>query len=244
MPSARIASDHALDLASRAPVCDNMKILIVEDDGRIAHSIERALLSAGHRADIAADGVAGLDGATSREYDLILLDVLLPLLDGFSVSRELRRRSVQTPILMLTARDAVDDRVSGLDAGADDYLTKPFAAEELLARVRALGRRGGVPEGPLRVADLVLDRARHEVQRGERLIELTPREFELLEFLMRHAGQVVSREQILPNVWRNEANAGSKAVDLYMHYLRAKVDRDTARPLIRTIRGVGYMIRG
>ena len=221
-----------------------MNILIVEDDGRIAHSIERALLSAGHRADIAADGAAGLEDATSREYDLVLLDVLLPSIDGFSVSRELRRRGVQTPILMLTARDAVGDRVSGLDAGADDYLTKPFATEELLARVRALARRGGVPEGPLRVADLVLDRSRHEVHRGEHVLELTPREFELLEFLMRHAGQVVSREQIFQNVWRNEANAGSKVADLYMHYLRAKIDRDTSRPLIRTIRGVGYMIDG
>jgi len=221
-----------------------VNILIVEDDARIAQSIGRALLSAGHCADIAADGAVALEDATTREYDLILLDVLLPALDGFSVSRELRRRKVQTPILMLTARDAVEDRVSGLDAGADDYLTKPFATEELLARVRALARRGGVPEGPLRVADVVLDTARHEVQRDGRLIELTPQEFDLLEFLMRHSGQVISREQIFRNVWRNETNAGSKAVELYMHYLRAKIDRDTARPLIRTVRGVGYMIDG
>jgi two-component system response regulator MprA len=221
-----------------------VNILIVEDDAQIAHSIERALLSSGHRADVAADGAVALEDATIREYDLILLDVLLPVLDGFSVCRELRRRNVETPILMLTARDAVEDRVSGLDAGADDYLTKPFATEELLARVRALARRGGVPEGPLRVADVVLDTARHEVHRGERRIELTPKEFDLLEFLMRHAGQVISREQIFQNVWRSETSAGSKAVDLYMHYLRAKIDRDTARPLIRTVRGVGYMVDG
>ncbi|HEY1293434.1 MAG TPA: response regulator transcription factor [Chloroflexota bacterium] len=221
-----------------------MNILVVEDDGRIAHGIERALVLADHRVQIAVDGALALGEATTREYDLILLDVLLPVLDGLSVCRELRRRKVQTPILMLTARDALGDRVSGLDAGADDYLTKPFATEELLARVRALARRGGVPEGPLRVADLVLDTARHEVQRSGRALELTPREFELLHFLMRHAGQVVSRGQIFQNVWRNEANAGSKAVDLYMHYLRTKIDRDTARPLIRTVRGYGYMIDG
>ncbi len=228
----------------RAPTRNDVHILIVEDDGRVAHNVERALLLAGHRADIAADGAAGLEEATTRDYDLILLDVLLPSLDGFSVCRELRRRNIQTPVLMLTARDAVGDRVSGLDAGADDYLIKPFATEELLARVRALARRGGVPEGPMRVADLVLDAARHEVRRGEREIELTPREFELLEFLLRHARQVVSREQIFQNVWRNDAGAGFKAVDLYMHYLRTKIDRDTARPLIRTVRGVGYMIDG
>jgi two-component system OmpR family response regulator len=221
-----------------------VNILIVEDDERLARNIERALMLAAHRADIAADGAAALEQAAARRYDVILLDVLLPLVDGFSVCRELRRRKIQTPVLMLTARDAVGDRVNGLDAGADDYLTKPFATEELLARVRALGRRGGVPEGPMRVADLTLDTARHEVYQDERLVELTPREFELLEFLMRHAGQVVSRDQIFQNVWRNEANAGSKAVDLYMHYLRAKIDRDTARPLIRTVRGVGYMIDG
>lgn len=222
----------------------DVNILVVEDDGRIAHGIERALVLADHRVQIAVDGALALGEATTREYDLILLDVLLPVLDGLSVCRELRRRKVQTPILMLTARDALGDRVSGLDAGADDYLTKPFATEELLARVRALARRGGVPEGPLRVADLVLDTARHEVQRSGRALELTPREFELLHFLMRHAGQVVSRGQIFQNVWRNEANAGSKAVDLYMHYLRTKIDRDTARPLIRTVRGYGYMIDG
>ena len=233
-----------LRFPTRASPRADVNILVVEDDGRIAQGIERALVSAGHRAEIAVDGAVALEEATTREYDLILLDVLLPLLDGYSVCRELRRRKVQTPILMLTARDALSDRVSGLDAGADDYLTKPFATEELLARLRALARRSGVPEGPMRVADLVLDKARHEVQRGERALQLTRREFELLQFLMRHAGQVVSREQIFQNVWPNETNVGSKAVDLYMHYLRTKIDWETARPLIRTIRGVGYMIDG
>jgi DNA-binding response OmpR family regulator len=225
-------------------LADHVNILIVEDDERLAHHVERALLLAGHRADIAGDGAFAVEQAAGRQYDLIMLDVLLPSLDGFAVCRELRRRRVQTPILMLTARDAVTDRVNGLDAGADDYLTKPFATEELLARVRALGRRGAAGEDTLRAADLVLDAARHEVRRGDRSIELTPKEFELLEYLMRNRGKVVTRDQILHNAWREVPDNSSKAVDLYVHYLRNKIDRDTARPLVRTVRGVGYMLDG
>src|SRR5262245_36555569 len=166
-----------------------MHILIVEDDDRLARNIERALLLAGHRAELASDGAVAIEQALTTPYDLILLDVLLPLVDGFTACRQLRKRHVRTPILMLTARDAVSDRVAGLDAGADDYLTKPFATEELLARVRALGRRGSdAGADRLGVADLVLDTARHDVRRGERSIELTPKEFELLEFLLRHVG--------------------------------------------------------
>lgn len=222
-----------------------MDILLVEDDERVARNIERALLLAGHRVALADDGAVALEQALAKPHDLILLDVLLPSIDGFSVCRELRRRRVKTPILMLTARDAVGDRVHGLDAGADDYLTKPFATEELLARVRALGRRASdAGDGALRVADLLLDAARHEVRRGESEIELTPKEFELLEYLMRHVGTVVTRDQIFHNVWREAAGVSSKAVDLYVHYLRNKIDRDTARPLVRTIRGVGYMVDG
>jgi DNA-binding response OmpR family regulator len=164
-------------------------ILIVEDDERLARNLERALLLAGHRADVAPDGAVALDEAIAKSYGLILLDVLLPEVDGFSVCRELRRRGLKTPILMLTARDAISDRVSGLDAGADDYLTKPFATDELLARVRALGRRGTeAVDDVLRVSDLVLDVSRHEVQRANRPVELTPREFDLLEYLMRASG--------------------------------------------------------
>lgn len=222
-----------------------MRVLIVEDEPLVARAVERALLAAGHQTEIACDGVEGLARAEGGAHDLIILDVLLPELDGLSVCRELRQRRVHTPILMLTARDAIADRVSGLDAGADDYLAKPFATAELLARVRALGRRnGGDAEGPLRVADLTLDSARHVVTRGDRRIELTPKEFELLAYLMRHPRQVLTREQIVHSVWGEAAGATSKMVELYIHYLRNKIDRDTSRPLVRTIRGVGYMVDG
>ena len=222
-----------------------MRVLIVEDEPLVARAVERALLQAGHQTEVARDGAEGLVCAQAGAYDLIVLDVLLPELDGLAVCRELRQQKVQTPILLLTARDAVADRVRGLDAGADDYLTKPFAAEELLARIRALSRRnGGNPEGSLRVADLTLDVARHDVWRGDRRIDLTPTEFELLAYLMRHAGQVLSRDQIVENVWQDGTNAGSKMVELYIHYLRNKIDRQTSRPLVRTVRGVGYMVDG
>src|SRR5690348_13055565 len=198
-----------------------MYLLLVEDDVRIARVVERALIEAGHRVDAVHDGTEGLIRAEGGAYDLILLDVMLPSMDGVDVARQLRRQKVRTPILMLTARDAVSDRVRGLDAGADDYLTKPFATEELLARLRALGRRAGDNgERQLRAGDLVLDPARHEVQRGDRPIELSPKEFELLEYLMRHSGTVVTRDQIFQNVWRDADGISPKAIDLYVHYLR------------------------
>ncbi|HLZ28111.1 MAG TPA: response regulator transcription factor [Chloroflexota bacterium] len=222
-----------------------MRVLIVEDEPLVARAVERALLQAGYQTEVAYDGAEGLVRAQAGAHDLIVLDVLLPEVDGLTVCREVRQQNIQTPILLLTARDAVADRVRGLDAGADDYVTKPFATEELLARVRALSRRnGGNPAGSLRVADLILDRARHDVWRGDRQIELTPTEFELLAYLMRHAGQVLSRHQIAENVWHDATSTGSKMVELYIHYLRNKIDRQTSHPLVRTVRGVGYMVDG
>ena len=222
-----------------------MYLLLVEDDTRIARLVERALVGAGHRVDVVHDGEEGLTRAESGAYDLVVLDVMLPGVDGVEVARGLREGGVRTPILMLTARDAVPDRVRGLDAGADDYLTKPFALEELLARVRALGRRpAGVGDGEvLRVGDLELDAPRHEVRRGGTPIELTAKEFDLLAYLMRHAGQVLSRAQIMDHVWGYDADPVSNVVDIYVHYLRDKIDKDSPQPLLRTIRGVGYTIR-
>jgi DNA-binding response OmpR family regulator len=220
-------------------------VLLVEDDPRVARMVERALLEARHRVDVAFDGREGLLRAGSGAYDLVVLDVLLPELSGLDVARRLRQRRVRTPILMLTARDAVADRVRGLDAGADDYLVKPFALEELLARVRAFGRRGAdvLPDDILRVGGLTLDLTRHEARRGDRAISLTAREFDLLAYLMRHAGQVLSKDQIVDHVWGYAAEATTNVVEIYVHYLREKVDRGFPRPLIRTVRGVGYTIK-
>ena len=223
-----------------------MEVLIVEDDERVAGLVEQALLGAGHRPAVARDGVGGLALAERFSYDLIVLDVLLPELDGLIICRELRRRGLRTPILMLTARDAIPDRVRGLDAGADDYLTKPFALEELLARVRALGRRvTETQDDTLAVGDLVLDLARHEAHRDGQNIELTAKEFDLLAYLMRNSGRVVSKDQITEHVWGYDSQATSNVVEIYIHYLREKVDRAMphARPLIRTVRGVGYTIK-
>jgi DNA-binding response OmpR family regulator len=221
-----------------------MHILVVEDDTRIARVVEQALAEAGHQVDIAYDGLEGLERAEAGSYDLVILDVMLPEMDGLAVARDLRRQRVRTPILMLTARDAIADRVRGLDAGADDYLIKPFALEELLARVRALGRRAGDgADSVLEVGDLRLDTERHEVARDDRPIELTAKEFDLLAYLMRNAGRVLSKDQITDHVWGYDAQATSNVVEIYIHYLRDKIDRGFPRPLIRTVRGVGYTIK-
>jgi DNA-binding response OmpR family regulator len=222
------------------------RILLVEDDERLARLVERALTEAGMTVEVARDGLIGRARAAEAEHDLIVLDVMLPGASGLDVARWLREARVRTPILMLTARDAVADRVAGLDAGADDYLTKPFALEELLARVRALGRRGwvdGDASEVVRVGDLSIDVAGREVRRAERSIELTVREFDLLLYLARNSGRVLTRSQIIDSVWGYDAEATSNVVEIYIHYLRDKLDRGFPRPLIRTVRGVGYTIK-
>lgn len=220
-----------------------MRILVVEDERRIAVFIKRGLEEEHYAVDVAYDGEEALDWADVVDYDLIVLDVLLPKKDGIQVCRELRAQGNRAPILMLTARDAVEDRVRGLDSGADDYLVKPFAFQELLARIRALlRRRGEVKTTHLQVGDLVLDTITHRATRSGRVIELTAREYALLEFLMRHPGQVLSRTQIAEHVWNYDFYSTSNIVDVYIRYLRRKVDEGFDVKLIETVRGVGYRI--
>lgn len=224
-----------------------MHVLVVEDEQRLARLLQRVLTEERHAADVAHSGSDGLSLAMSDGYDLVILDRMLPDLDGIEVTRQLRSERIATPVLMLTARGAVEDRVEGLNAGADDYLTKPFAMAELLARVNALVRRhdrAPASIGTLQVGDLTLDLMRHEAQRAGRVIELTAKEFALLEYLMRNPGFVLSRTQIIDHVWRYDLEAISNVVDIYIHYLRDKVDRGYPRPLIKTVRGVGYKIEG
>ena len=223
-----------------------MYILVVEDDQRLARVIRRVLEEEGHTVDVASDGEEAVAVAEDGSHDLIVLDVLLPEMDGFEVCRTLRQKRVDTPILMLTALDSVQDRVRGLDAGADDYLAKPFALQELLARLRALGRRKTQPREPsvLVVDGLRLDLQRRRAERDGRMIDLTRREFGLLEFLMRNEGRVVSRTQMLDQVWGYDYSTDSNLVDVYMAYLRRKVDAGGENRLIRTVRGVGYTLGG
>ncbi|MCC7165659.1 MAG: response regulator transcription factor [Anaerolineae bacterium] len=221
-----------------------MRVLLVEDEHRISAYVKRGLEEQGYAVDVAYTGREALDWAAVVEFDLIVLDVLLPQVNGLTVCRELRSKNVRTPILMLTARDSVDDRVAGLDAGADDYLVKPFAIKELLARLRALARRAGdVPKMTvLQVGDLTLDVRTHRVVRGDKPIELSPKEFAVLECLMREPSRVLSRTVIAEHVWNYETYNDSNVVDVYVRNLRRKLDEAYELKLIRTVRGAGYSI--
>jgi heavy metal response regulator len=220
-----------------------MRILVIEDEPGIAQFVKQGLSEAGYAVDVVYNGRKGLDYALAADYDAVVLDIMLPQMDGLQLLRTLRARGRKMPVLLLTARDAVDEHVRGLDAGADDYLVKPFAFAELLARLRALLRRPPLQtETVVRVADLALDTARHEVRRAGRLIDLSPREFALLEYLMRHPQQVLTRTQISEHVWNFDFYSETNVVDVYIGYLRRKIDRGFQPPLIHTVRGVGYRL--
>jgi two-component system, OmpR family, response regulator len=221
-----------------------MRVLVVEDELKMAVLLRRGLVEEGYAADVARSGEDGIDMARATPYDAIVLDLMLPGVDGFQVCRELRASGVWTPILVLTARDAVDDRVAGLDAGADDYLAKPFSFAELLARLRALARRG-LPERPtvLEAGSLRLDPATRQVWRGATPVELSAKEFALLETFLRRPGQVLSRLDLLEHAWDYTYENRSNVVDVYVGYLRAKIDRPFGRHSIETVRGAGYRLR-
>jgi heavy metal response regulator len=221
-----------------------MRILVVEDEKKVGSFIKRGLEAANYSVDVEHDGEAGLRRLLEGGYDLVILDVMLPKLDGFDVMKEIRQRRIHVPILLLTARIAVADKVAGLDLGADDYLTKPFAFEDLLARVRALLRRGaaGAPT-VLAAADLRLDPATRQVTRGGRRIDLTSKEYALLEFLLRRRDQVLSRAVIAQHVWGVDYDTFTNVIDVYVNYLRKKIDSGFEPKLIHTVRGFGYVLK-
>jgi two-component system response regulator MprA len=221
------------------------RILVVEDEARIASFISRGLRLEGYQVDVAPDGETALDKAFTHTPDLIVLDVMLPDIDGLEVCRQLRMTGADEPVLMLTAKDAIPDRVAGLDAGADDYLVKPFAFDELLARIRALLRRTlpANSNAPLEFADLELDPTSRQARRGEREIELTAKEYEVLELFMRHPRQVLTRDIIYDRIWGYDFGGESNIIDVYVRYLRAKLEAEGEPRLIHTLRGVGYVLR-
>ncbi|SMB92823.1 two component transcriptional regulator, winged helix family [Hymenobacter roseosalivarius DSM 11622] len=223
-----------------------MKILLVEDEPKVAAFLQKGLTEQQHSVEVAADGPTGLRRALAEPFDLLILDNLLPGLNGLDVCRQVRTQNSAVPILMLTALGETDDKIRGLDAGADDYLVKPFAFQELLARIRALVRRrheSPSPEIILRLADLTLDPARKLVQRANQTIQLTAREFALLEYLLRNQERVVSRVDILEQVWETSFDTGSNVIDVYINFLRKKIDKDFSPKLIHTLVGMGYVMK-
>jgi two-component system copper resistance phosphate regulon response regulator CusR len=219
-----------------------MRILVVEDEKRIADFVSRGLESAGYAVDVAGDGSTASEMVHATEYDLIILDLGLPDMDGLTVLRKIRNRKGSSPVLILSARDAVDDRVRGLEGGADDYLVKPFAFVELLARVRVLLRRGQPTPERLQVGDLTLDCIRRKVTRGGENVELAPKEFSILEYLMRNRGRPLSRTMIVEHVWDMDYDGLTNIVDVYIRHLRSKIDDKWPAKMIQTVRGIGYML--
>ena len=221
-----------------------MRILVVEDEKKVASFIKRGLEEEGYSVDVAYDGEEGLKMGADEGYDLILMDLMLPKKDGLEIIQDLRRQDVRTPVLCLTAKDKVDDIVSGLDSGSDDYLTKPFAFAELLARVRALIRRGTSERGAeITFADLRLDPVAHKVWRSDKEIDLTTKEYALLEYMMRNPNQTLTRSMIAEQVWDYTFDSFTNIIDVYVNYLRKKVDKDFDKKLIHTVRGVGYVLK-
>jgi heavy metal response regulator len=221
-----------------------MRLLVIEDEKKVARFIKKGLEEEGYAVDLAFDGEEGLAMVLDQVHDLIILDIALPEIDGLQVLKKLRERNIRTPVLLLTVRATIEDKVLGLDSGADDYLTKPFAFQELLARIRALLRRKAEAGPPLlRVEDLVLDPARHLVTRGGERIDLTSKEFALLEYLMRNAGRVLSRAMISEHVWDYDFDTGTNVIDVYVNYLRRKIDSGRDKKLIHTVRGSGYVLK-
>lgn len=221
-----------------------MRILIVEDEKKIANLIKKGLKEEGYVSDLASDGIEGEFLATTNQYDVIILDVMLPKLDGVNLCKSLRDKKISTPIIMVTAKDSVSDKVKGLDSGADDYLTKPFAFEELLARVRAALRKRGVSDAAiLKVGPIELDLVSHKVTRSGKEIVLTAKEYSLLEYLMRNAGAIVTRTMIAEHVWDINFDNDTNVIDVYINYLRHKIDEGYDKELLHTVRGMGYTLK-
>jgi len=221
-----------------------MKILVVEDEKKVASFLKKGLEQEYYTVDVTHDGKAGLDLSLTENYDLIILDIMLPLLDGITLLREIRNAKLDVPVLMLTAKDSTEDKVQGLDSGADDYLAKPFALEELLARVRALIRRKDKVKNLLLTADdLTLDTQTHKVKRGDNEINLTPKEYAILEYLLRNKNHVISRMKLTEHVYEYQFDPDTNVIDVYINKLRNKIDKDYDRLLLHTIRGIGYMIK-